>query len=62
MFSLMWFLQEHTKNHADGSPNGGPTKTHHVKGLKPFVDFGLGFLAGLGEVLVRSPARVDNAR
>ena len=31
----MWFLQEHTKNHADGSPHGGPTKTHHAKGLIP---------------------------
>jgi len=26
-------LAEHTKNHADGSPHGGPTKTHHAKGL-----------------------------
>ena len=28
----MWFLQEHTKNHADGSPIGGPHKPTTSRG------------------------------
>jgi hypothetical protein len=37
------FLQEHTKNHADGSPAGGPTKPHHSTGLYPLVLLLAGF-------------------
>ena len=33
MFSFRWVLAEHTKDHADGSPAGGPTKPHHPTGL-----------------------------
>ncbi len=33
VFSFVGSLAEHTKNHADGSPNGGPNETHHIKGL-----------------------------
>ena len=29
MFSFSAFLPEHTEDHADGSPAGGPTKPHH---------------------------------
>ena len=30
------FLPEHTEDHADGSPTGGPTKPHHPRGLIPW--------------------------
>jgi len=33
VFSFGGFLLEHTKDHADGSPAGGPTKPHHPTGL-----------------------------
>ncbi|MGD9704479.1 MAG: NYN domain-containing protein [Acidimicrobiia bacterium] len=33
MFSFRWVLAEHTKDHADGSPAGGPTNPHHATGL-----------------------------
>jgi len=34
-------LLEHTKDHADGSPNGGPHKPHHVTGHYPGRRFGV---------------------
>jgi hypothetical protein len=35
VFSFRWVLAEHTKDHADGSPAGGPTNPHHTTGLYP---------------------------
>ncbi|MGE0305713.1 MAG: hypothetical protein AB7N61_24670, partial [Acidimicrobiia bacterium] len=35
VFSFRWVLAEHTKDHADGSPAGGPTNPHHATGLYP---------------------------
>lgn len=36
MFSFRWVHAEHTKDHADGSPAGGPTNPHHPTGLYHF--------------------------
>ena len=60
---LSEFFQEHTKNHADGSPTGGPHKPHHMTGLNPLgrssaVGFGSrnGLLAIRKRVRLRVPS------
>ena len=43
VFSFGGFLPEHTKDHADGSPTGGPPNPHHARGL-----YHCGYLPGFG--------------